>query len=112
MEAEYVALAGIVKEVLFLRQAQIFIAPESDDYSITIMEDNEGIIKMVNNKHSSKKAQHIDVKHYAIRDAVEAGKVRVRYVETEEQDADVLTKASERNSFGKHVDTSTNVVPL
>ena len=79
-EAEYVAMSEIVKEVLFLRQVQAFIMPAIESNPVNIVEDNQGATKMTNNRHSSKRAGHIDVKNHLIRDAVDEGKVRVTYV--------------------------------
>ena len=53
--------------------------------------DNRGAIKMTNNKYSSKRTRHIDIKHHLIRHAVDEGKVRVTFVKTEDQHAEVLT---------------------
>ena len=52
-ESEYVALPEIVNETKFLRQVQDFIMPTLRSCTISIMEDNQGAIKMANNKHSS-----------------------------------------------------------
>ena len=60
-ESEYVALAEIVNETKFLRQVQAFIMPSLKSCTISIIEDNQGPIKMANNKHSSRRTYHIDV---------------------------------------------------
>lgn len=74
-ESEYVALAGIVQEVLFLGQLQTFIIPALERYPIIMMEDNQGPINMANNKLSGKRTRHIDVKHHVVRNATDAGRV-------------------------------------
>ena len=103
-EAEYVAMSEIVKEVLFLRQTQAFIEPAHGSNPVDIGEDNQGAIKMgYNNRGSSKHTRHIDIKHHFIRDSVDEGKVRVTYVKTVDQDADVLMKPLDRRMFEKHV---------
>ena len=61
-EAEYVALSEVAKEVLFLRQVQAFIMPTLESYPVDIMEDNQGTGKKANNKYSSKRTRHIDIK--------------------------------------------------
>ena len=53
--------------------------------------------------------RHIDIKHHLIHDAVDEGKVRVTYVKTEDQHADVLTKSLNNRMFGKNVDALMNV---
>ncbi|CAM9520770.1 unnamed protein product, partial [Ascophyllum nodosum] len=99
-ESEYVALAEIVNETKFLlHQVQEFIMPTLRSCTISIMEDNQGAIKMANNKHSSRRTRHIDVKHLIVRDAVEEGLVRTVYVRNEEQHADILTKALDMRTF-------------
>ena len=102
-EAEYVALSDVVKEVLFLRQIREFMVPKLN-YPITIMQDNEGVIKLANNKHASCRTRHIyiDAKHHIVRDAIEKGKIRVIYVETQEQHADILTKPLDLKTFAEH----------
>ena len=51
-ESKYVALAEVVNELRFLRQVKAFMMP-STDYEVRIFEDNEGAIKMANNRFSS-----------------------------------------------------------
>ena len=67
------------------------------------MEDNQGAMKMANNKHSRRRTRHIDVKHHIVRDAAEEGLVRIAYVRSEEQHADILTKALDMRTFELHV---------
>ena len=98
----YVVLAEVVNELRFIRQVKGFLAPPIDD-SIVIRRDNEGAIKMATNRFSSRRTRHVDVKHHIVRDAVESGVVQPHYVKSEEQNADVLTKALDVNSFQMHV---------
>ena len=96
-----VALAEVVNELRFLRQSKGFLTPPIDD-NIIIREDNEGAIKMVTNRFSSKRTRHVDVKHHIVRDAVESGVVRIHDVKSGEQHAGVLTKALDVNTFERH----------
>ena len=45
------------------------------------------------------KLKHIDIKYHYIRDMVQRGAVKLQYVATEEQIADVLTKPLARLKF-------------
>ena len=85
------ALAKVVTELRFLRQGKSFSAPPTAD-NIMIREDNEGAIKMAINRFSSRRTRHVDVKHHIVRDAVESVVVRIHYVKSGEQHADMLTK--------------------
>ena len=100
-ESEYVAQAEIVNELRFLRQVKAFMVPPIE-YNIHVHEDSEGAIKMSENRFSSRRTIHIDVKHHMVRDAVDGGIIRVEYVKSREQHADVLTKAIDAKSFEKH----------
>ena len=91
-EAEYVALSEAVNKVLFLRQMQDFMELSMRIGAVNVFEDNEELIKLAENKHVSRRTKHIDVKHHRVRDACDAGKVRVVYVRTEDQHADLFTK--------------------
>ena len=107
-EAEYVAMSEIVKDVLCLRQVQAFIMPSLESNPVGIVEDNQGAIKMANNRHSSKRTRHIDIKHHII-DAMDEGKVRVTYVKNEDRHADALPKPLDMRMFEKHVNALMNV---
>ena len=80
-ESEYVALAEVVNQLRFLRQAKGFLTPPIDDH-IMIREDNEGAIKIATNGFSSRRTRHVDVKHHIVRDAVDSGMVRIHYVKS------------------------------
>ena len=109
-EAEYVALSEVVKEVIFLRQVQEFMEPSMRAGAVNVFEDNEWAIKLATNKHASRRTKHIDVKHHLVRDASNARKVRVAYVRSEDQHADLLTKPLDLQKFYKHAKLILNVV--
>ena len=101
-KSEYVALAEIVNETKFLCQVQEFIMPTLRSCTVSIMEDNQRAIKMANNKHSSRRTRHIDVKHHIVQDAVEEGMIRIVHVRSEEQHADIPTKALDMRTCKLH----------
>ena len=75
-----------------------------------VFEDNEGAIKLATNKHASRRTKHIDVKHHLVRDASDARKVRVAYVRSEDQHANLPTKPLDTQTFYKHENFILNVV--
>ena len=109
-EAEYVALSKVAKEVIFLRQVQELTEPSMRVDAVNVFEDNEGAIKLATNKHASRRTKHIDVKHHLVRDASDAQKVRVAYVRSGDQHADLLTKPLDMQKFYKHAKFILNVV--
>jgi hypothetical protein len=57
-----------------------------------ILCDNQSCIKMTENPVFHYKSKHIEIRYHYIRDMVQRGVVRLQYVGTNEQVADVLTK--------------------
>ena len=109
-EAGHIALSKAVEEVLFLRRVQNFMEPSMRIGAVNVLKDNKGAIKLAVNKHFSRRIKHIDVKHNLVRDACNAGKLRVVDVKTEDQHADLFTKPPDIQKFHKHAKIVLNVV--
>jgi hypothetical protein len=73
--------------------------------------DNQSCMKLSENSVFHDRLKHIKIKYHYIRDIVERGAVRLQYVTTEEQVADVLTKPLSRTKF-EHFRDKLGVVPL
>ena len=101
---------GLSKEVLFLRQVQEFMEPSMRVGTVNVFEDNEGVIKLATNKHANRRSKHIDVKHHLVRVASDARKVRVAYVRSEDQHADLLTMPLDMQKVYKYAKLILNVV--
>ncbi|CAM9944380.1 unnamed protein product, partial [Ascophyllum nodosum] len=97
-EAEYATIAHVVKTVLAEKAVLDFAQPHLSGRAIDATSE---AIKLANNPLSSKRTRHIDIKHHFIRDAVLVERVRVVYVASEDQHADVFTKALEKKRFEK-----------
>lgn len=92
-EAEYMALAVAVQEALFLRQLVEEVAPAGVQAgAMTIKEDNQACIALVNNTMTTGRTKHIDVRYHFCRERVESGDIKVEYCSTDKMLADVLTK--------------------
>ncbi|CAB1096091.1 unnamed protein product [Ectocarpus sp. CCAP 1310/34] len=102
MEAEYIAAGEGVKEALFVRAVLSFVAPETSGSSIQVLEDNQGVIVLVQNPLSSGRTKHIDVRFHFIRGLFRSGDISAKFVPTTEQHADRLTKALSRASLPYH----------
>ena len=62
--------------------------------------DNQSCIKLSENPVFHDKSKHIEIRYHFIRDYVQRGAVLLRYISSDEQVADILTKALGR---GKHI---------
>ena len=61
-----------------------------------ILCDNQSCIKMIENPLFHDKSKHIEIQYFYIWDMVQKGAIKLQYVSTDEQVADVLTKPLSR----------------
>lgn len=89
-EAEYIALTSTMKEGVWL--AKLDAELRQKESIVEIYEDNQSTIALASNHIHNDRSKHIDVRYHYIRDMVEKGKVKIHYIQTKQQTADVLTK--------------------
>ena len=63
--------------------------------------DNQGAIALAQNRVNHQRTKHIDIRFHFIRDVIRSGKIIVKYVGTNENIADVFTKALAKILFSK-----------
>ena len=61
--------------------------------------DNQSCVKLSENLVFHDKSKHIEIKYHYIKDMVQRGEIKLWYVATDEQIADVLTKPLARVKF-------------
>ena len=66
--------------------------------------DNQSGIRLSENPVFHDRSKHIDIRYHFLRDCVQRGTIRLEYIETNEQVADIFTKALCRQSFVKFKD--------
>ena len=71
---------------MFLQELGIGVMPG------IIFEDNEGAIFLAKNQQVGMRTKHIDVKYHFIRDLVADNFLDIRYVRSEDNYADIMTK--------------------
>ena len=90
-EAEYRALAAVVKELVW-----IYMIIKSFGFDvqlpIRIFEDNQAAERLAKDYGCQKRTKHIDVRYHYVRLLQESGFISVEYKRSEEQLADILTK--------------------
>ena len=102
-EAEYVALGGAVKELLFLRQVWRFMLPSKVMPCFLVFEDNRGAVQLAQkNPITNSNSKHIDVRHHFLRELVRQRDIKLVQVPSEFQHADILTKALAFDLFAFH----------
>eukprot|EP00253_Pinus_taeda_P020694 PITA_20694 len=97
-EAEYVAAASCCTQLLWMMQTlqdfQITCTPP-----ISIFYDNTSAINISKNPVMHSKTKHIPIKYHFLREQVFEKKVKLEYVSSKEQVADILTKPLPRETF-------------
>ena len=101
-EAEYISITDGVKELLFAKGVVSFLVPELSERCCDVFVDNAGAISLANNPLSSARTKHIDVRYHFIRELVRSKTIRVQYVTSAQQHADILTKPLTGGSFVLH----------
>jgi hypothetical protein len=91
VEAEYMALSASAQEVAFLRQLLVTLG-EPLTGPTPMFEDNKGADSLANNKMTTFKSKHIDIRHHFVRDLVTANVLSIVWIGSAEMIADILTK--------------------
>jgi hypothetical protein len=60
---------------------------------LLILSDNQGAIALNKRHQNSKKLRHVDIRHHFVRNHVEAGRMRLEHVSSDNMVADIFTKA-------------------
>ena len=98
-ESEFIALALSLKEVEWIMNL-------CDETKVITKKsivwcDNQGALKIVQNKHSVGRTKHVDLKLQKMKEAVLKGEITPRYVRSEDNVADIFTKPLGRIAFEK-----------
>jgi hypothetical protein len=90
-EAEYMALCATVMEATYLKQLLFDIGIDQSK-PITIYEDNQSCIAMARNPINHSRTKHINIRFHYVREQVKKETIKLEYLPTEGQVADMLTK--------------------
>ncbi|KAJ9537655.1 hypothetical protein OSB04_030388 [Centaurea solstitialis] len=96
-EAEYIAASQCCSQVLWIQN-------QMQDYGLSFLQtpiyiDNNSAISIVNNPVKHSKTKHIEIKYHFIRDCNEKKLIQVLKVHTNDQYADLFTKAFDVGRF-------------
>jgi hypothetical protein len=98
-EAEYIAQTHAAKEALWIRT---FVGEFRDGFGslpILINCDNQGAIALAKDNKFHARTKHIDLRYHFIREAVEDAKIELNYIPTNNNAADIFTKALAKGKF-------------
>jgi hypothetical protein len=98
VEAEYMVASQASCEALWLHKMLVGLF-DVQLRPTMIYCDNKSCIKLLENPVFHDRSKHIEVRYHFIRDYVQRGAVELQYISTEEQVADILTKALNMGKF-------------
>ena len=100
-EAEYVALSEVVKELKFIVQL-LQTMNSVVELPITVHVDYVGAIWLSNNRTTSDRTKHIDIRTSFVKEYQEDGKIIIKFVKSEDDEADIFTKNTTNTIFQNH----------
>ena len=107
-ESEYIAQSTNAKTTQWLaqilRDIECLELIREDGKTVQMLADNQGAIALAKNPHLHERSRHIDICHHYVRDLVQRGRVKIKYIPTAEMVADGFTKPLERTAFDKFKD--------
>ena len=99
-EAEYMALTAAAQEAISLKMLlKDFTAEEDNKLPTLIRGDNQGSLDLAQNPVHHQRSKHIDIKYHFIREKCADGDIKLQYVSTAENVADLMTKAATKQKL-------------
>jgi hypothetical protein len=98
-EVEYIAARHCCAQLLCMRQNLM-------DYGyklskVPLLCDNESAIRMADNPVEHSRTKHIGIRYHFLRDHQQKGDIKIAYVSTHNQLADIFTKPLDEKTFSK-----------
>jgi hypothetical protein len=100
-EAEYMALTRAAQQLEWMYASLAELGLTIPRPAI-IRGDNQAAIKIASNQTGAAKVKHIDVREHYIRDRVDEGEIKLEWIGSKDNMADMLTKPLPRVAHWKH----------
>ncbi|CAM9742834.1 unnamed protein product, partial [Heterosigma akashiwo] len=98
VEAEYLALRSSVKDIMWLRHLLADLGCPQQEPT-PVVEDNSACIEWANGLVISRKNRHFHVSYHLAKEQVSLGTIRMFFIKTHDQVADIFTKALNAENF-------------
>ena len=100
-EAEYMAFSDVVKELKVIVQLLQTMKIEVE-FPITVNVDNVGAIWVSNNRMTSHRTKHIDIRTSLVKENQEDGISIIKFVKSEDNESDIFTINTKNTIFQNH----------
>lgn len=91
-EAEYIAAALASRELVWMNRLIVELGLNKSESILFI--DNQSTIKLIKNGEFHNRTKHIDIRAHYVRTSYKRKEFDIKYIPTEDQKSDILTKAS------------------
>jgi hypothetical protein len=98
-EAEYIIAASCCAQILWMKATLKDFGIKFN--KVSLLCDNESVVKLTNNPVQHARTRHIDVRHYFIRDYQQKGNISIENIGTDDQLANIFTKPLDEKRFCK-----------
>lgn len=99
-EDEYVAAASTACQAMWIRRI-LGDLQQVQDEPVDILCDSKSAISIAKNPAFHGRTKHIEIRYHFLREAVSEGLINLKFCKTEDQPADILTKALGYEKFCK-----------
>jgi hypothetical protein len=80
------------KEAVYLRRLLSELGESTPTACVPLHEDSQACIKIATNPCLAERTKHFDIKYHWLREKVKNGDVKLQYISTHDQLADIFTK--------------------
>lgn len=96
--SEYIACYAVATEIIWLRRLLASIGIQQST-PITIFTDSQSAMRLAVNPEFHSRTKHVDVKFHFLREQVVLHTIDIQYLPTQQQIADIMTKALTPDQF-------------
>jgi hypothetical protein len=97
-EAELYAATHASKQAIYLRDLLLFLGYKQEEPT-TLFEDNLACIRLSENPEFHKRTKHIEIRQFYVREKVASGELKLKYIKSSENVADMFTKILPNQTF-------------
>ena len=102
-EAETIAVVQCVQEMLYCKKVLESIGLKVE-LPMIINTDNQGAVDLINGWSTTGGTKHMDVRIMFLRELKEQDVIRVEWISTKDNEADIFTKNVDQLTLSKHME--------
>ena len=102
-EAEYIAASTAAKEVAWIIRLYAGFKAFDPKQPLAIFTDNQAAMAIAESQGLNRRTRHIEVRYHYIREHVQRKSIKLHYIPSAENTADIGTKTLEAGPFASHV---------